>query len=190
MNQINEILNSLASMLLMPVMLALIIGFFISGLLLYGLLVTFIKRPQIKNGLKKLKSNEELHDLSHLELRHGLKTILQHFREHPHADSNSFLSEFECMCIKEAELPKILVRVGPMLGLMGTLIPMGPALTALASGDIAVMASNLQIAFATTVIGICVGGCGLICLTFLQRWQAEELVALEIYQSHQTREQA
>lgn len=188
MNQINEILNSLASMLLMPVMLALIIGFFISGLLMYGLLVTIIKRPNTKKALKKLKAESSLNNLSNLELRHGLKKTLQNFSNTPYNDSSQFLSEFECACIKEAELPKILVRVGPMFGLMGTLIPMGPALTALASGDIAVMASNLQIAFATTVIGICVGGCGFICLTFLQRWQAEELVALEIFHSNHTRE--
>ena len=39
-----------------------------------------------------------------------------------------------------------------MLGLMGTLIPMGPALVGLSTGDIASMAYNMQVAFATTAV--------------------------------------
>ena len=42
-----------------------------------------------------------------------------------------------------------MARLGPMLGLMGTLIPMGPALVGLAAGDIAAMAENLQVAAQT-----------------------------------------
>ena len=41
-----------------------------------------------------------------------------------------------------------------MLGLMGTLIPMGPALVGLSTGDIASMAYNMQVAFATTVVAV------------------------------------
>ena len=51
-----------------------------------------------------------------------------------------------------------LTKTAPMLGLMGTLIPMGPALAGLASGDIGNMAYNMQIAFATTVVGCTVAG--------------------------------
>ena len=46
------------------------------------------------------------------------------------------------------------VRFGPALGLMGTLIPLGPALVGLAQGDLETMATNLIIAFATTVVGL------------------------------------
>ena len=50
--------------------------------------------------------------------------------------------------------------MGPVLGLMGTLIPMGPALVGLSSGDIASMAYNMQVAFATTVVGLVIGAIG------------------------------
>jgi biopolymer transport protein ExbB/TolQ len=47
-----------------------------------------------------------------------------------------------------------------MLGLMGTLIPLGPALQALTKGDLQTMANNLTIAFVTTIIGLLIGGIG------------------------------
>ncbi|RCS47620.1 MotA/TolQ/ExbB proton channel family protein [Bremerella cremea] len=50
-----------------------------------------------------------------------------------------------------------LVKLGPSLGLMGTLIPLGPALVGLAVGDIQTMSNNLVIAFSTTVLGLFIG---------------------------------
>ena len=71
-----------------------------------------------------------------------------------------------------------MTKIGPMLGLMGTLIPMGPALAGLASGDIASMAYNMQIAFGTTVVGIFVAGVGLLLHSVKRHWFADEIAAL------------
>jgi biopolymer transport protein ExbB/TolQ len=49
------------------------------------------------------------------------------------------------------------VRVGPALGLMGTLIPLSPALTGLASGNTTQLSDDLRIAFSITVVGLLVG---------------------------------
>lgn len=51
---------------------------------------------------------------------------------------------------------RLAVRVGPALGLMGTLIPMAYALQGLAQGDLPTLASNLVTAFAATVIGLAI----------------------------------
>mgnify|MGYP003404179719 CR=1 FL=1 len=48
----------------------------------------------------------------------------------------------------------IITRLGPTIGLMGTLIPMGPGLAALGAGDINTLASSLTVAFNTTIVGI------------------------------------
>ena len=53
--------------------------------------------------------------------------------------------------------PRMLVRVGPSLGLIGTLIPMGTSLASLASGNIEVMAGQMVVAFTTTIIGLSTG---------------------------------
>ena len=69
--------------------------------------------------------------------------------------------------------------MGPMLGLMGTLIPMGPALVGLSTGDIASMAYNMQVAFATTVVGLFSAAIGYITLQVKQRWYLQGMANLE-----------
>lgn len=70
-------------------------------------------------------------------------------------------------------------RLGPMLGLMATLIPLGPALAGLASGNVRVMAANMVVIFTATVVGLLIGcvafGMGLVRRT----WYARDLSALE-----------
>jgi len=80
---------------------------------------------------------------------------------------------------KALEPIKIGIRVGPMLGLMGTLIPMGPALISLSQGDIQQMADSLVIAFSTTVIGLAVGGVCYGVYTVRNRWYRQDLSDLE-----------
>jgi biopolymer transport protein ExbB/TolQ len=61
---------------------------------------------------------------------------------------------------KKLNRTDIITRIGPTLGLMGTLIPMGPGLAALGAGDINTLASSLTVAFNTTIVGI---GSGALC---------------------------
>ena len=51
----------------------------------------------------------------------------------------------------------IITKIGPTLGLMGTLIPLGPGLAALGTGDINTLANSLTVAFNTTIVGIGAG---------------------------------
>ncbi len=71
------------------------------------------------------------------------------------------------------------VRTGPLLGLMGTLIPMGPALVGLSAGDIEAMAGNLVIVFSTTVVGVFIGGLSYTMLLVRRQWYARDLVDIE-----------
>lgn len=72
-----------------------------------------------------------------------------------------------------------ITRIAPMLGLMGTLIPLGPALTSLASGDIAKLSSNLVVAFTTTVVGVFLG-CASFSMSLLRKhWYNRDLSDLE-----------
>lgn len=89
------------------------------------------------------------------------------------------LSDFEVAADKDLALSKTLTKMGPMLGLMGTLIPMGPALVGLSTGDIASMAYNMQVAFATTVVGLFASAIGFITLQVKQRWYLQDMNNLE-----------
>lgn len=55
---------------------------------------------------------------------------------------------------KTLQKTDIITRIGPTLGLMGTLIPLGPGLAALGAGDIVTLAESLTVAFDTTIVGI------------------------------------
>ncbi|PIE87602.1 MAG: hypothetical protein CSA01_00050 [Bacteroidetes bacterium] len=89
------------------------------------------------------------------------------------------LADYEIECQKSLAESQSLAKLGPVLGLMGTLIPMGPALVGLASGDIASMASNMQVAFSTTVIGLLIGAVGFVIMQVRRRWCAEDYNTLE-----------
>jgi biopolymer transport protein ExbB/TolQ len=65
--------------------------------------------------------------------------------------------EYEYRSLRRLERTRILVRMGPALGLMGTLIPLSPALAGLADGDIATLTDNLRVAFSVTVAGLLIG---------------------------------
>jgi biopolymer transport protein ExbB/TolQ len=67
------------------------------------------------------------------------------------------LAEYDYRSLRRLERTRILVRLGPALGLMGTLIPLSPALAGLADGDVATLTENLRVAFSVTVAGLLVG---------------------------------
>ena len=80
---------------------------------------------------------------------------------------------------KSLEKTDIVTRLGPTLGLMGTLIPMGPGLAALGSGDINALAQAIIIAFDTTVVGIAAGGVAYVISKVRRRWYEDNLSTLE-----------
>jgi biopolymer transport protein ExbB/TolQ len=67
------------------------------------------------------------------------------------------LADYEYQHLRRLERTRILVRFGPALGLMGTLIPLSPALSGLAHGNVTALTSNLQVAFSVTVTGLLIG---------------------------------
>lgn len=67
------------------------------------------------------------------------------------------MADYDYRSLKRLERTRILVRMGPALGLMGTLIPLSPALAGLAEGNVAQLTDNLRVAFGVTVAGILIG---------------------------------
>ena len=86
---------------------------------------------------------------------------------------------FERRAHRRIERADILTRASPMLGLMATLISLGPGLTALSDGDLGQLASAMLTAFDTTVLGIAAGIIGFVIGRLRRRWYDEALTALE-----------
>ena len=89
------------------------------------------------------------------------------------------LHDLESAMMKRLEKSRFASRAGPMLGLMGTLIPMGPALLALAGGDIDTLAKNLVVAFGSTVLGLAAGLIGYFLSMVRSRWYDQDMSDME-----------
>jgi biopolymer transport protein ExbB/TolQ len=89
------------------------------------------------------------------------------------------LADYELAVQRRLDHTRILVRAGPALGLMGTLIPLAPGLSALGHGEVGTLATDLSTAFAATTIGLLVGTVSFVLTLMRTRLYTEDLTALE-----------
>ena len=87
--------------------------------------------------------------------------------------------DLELGIMKRLEWLRIVSRTAPMLGLVATMIPMGPALLGLSRGDAASVGENLVVAFSAVILALVAASITFFVLTVRRRWLLEELRALE-----------
>lgn len=93
--------------------------------------------------------------------------------------ARKYLENEEDKTEKSLEKTDIITRIGPTLGLMGTLIPMGPGLAALGTGDVNTLSQAIIVAFDTTVVGIGAGAVSYFVSKVRRRWYEEYLSNLD-----------
>ena len=187
MNTISDIMFWISNGLLVPDIVLLILLFFRSLLLVgnfFGQYVAIRKTDKlIREQMETLSTGNvdglggKLPEKSNALIIIYMKKILK--EQHNKAQLQRLLANFEIAADKDLATSKTLAKLGPILGLMGTLIPMGPALVGLSTGDIASMAYNMQVAFATTVIGLVAGAVGFLTQQVKQRWYLQDMTNLE-----------
>ncbi len=187
MNVISNILYWISTGLLVPV-IVLLIFFFIRAIIMIGAFFgQYLNEKRLTAPLCRqlqLLTPASLTDFS-ASLPERPSTLVGAYAARIIAEAGNspridlLLSEYEIEADKNIATSKILTKMGPILGLMGTLIPMGPALVGLASGDIASMAYNMQVAFATTVVGLVVSAIGFLTQQVKERWAVRDVTALE-----------
>ncbi|MCO6565522.1 MAG: MotA/TolQ/ExbB proton channel family protein [Apibacter sp.] len=187
MEIISNVLFGVANSLLIPDIIILLFLFARSLLLLGSFYNQFIVKRKNDKKINPVIVNltqEKLKDLqatlpqknNSLYVKY-LRTLLENTNHEAYADYT--ISNFENEADKDLLLSKMLAKLGPVLGLIGTLIAMSPALIGLSTGDISGMAYNMQVVFATTVIGLVVSAIGLVTLQVKQRWYAKEVNNLD-----------
>lgn len=186
MDIITNWLYWLTTGLLVPVIVFLLILFVRSLLLAGSFYGTYINRTKNKQKIKEALDNKIAGDfIQDFQLsgypNSPLAIYINKIKENNPSKAifNKLLGDYEILADTDLGKSKSLTKLGPMVGLMGTLIPMGPALVGLASGDVATMAHNMQVAFATTVLGVFIGAIGFITLQIKQRWYADDMNTLE-----------
>lgn len=187
MSYISDILFWISNGLLVPVVI-LLIFFFLRSLVLigsfFGQYLTTRRTDALLRDKLAATNADNINDLPRQLPEKSQSLVVVYMRRLFDSQGNGprmqrLLADFEIDADRDLAISKTLTKMGPMLGLMGTLIPMGPALVGLATGDIASMAYNMQVAFATTVIGLFSSAIGFITQQVKQRWYLQDLTNLE-----------
>jgi biopolymer transport protein ExbB/TolQ len=153
MNQLEKMMYEISGMFLSPVLMILILMFLFAVFSLGSFGWEYLMRM-----IKKTP--------------HQPLTLF--WKSHPKADQQ----EAELYLLKQIEPLRIVSRVAPMLGLVATMIPMGPALMGVATGNFVDVANNLVVAFAAVIIALLSASITFWILTVRRRWLLEELKIL------------
>ncbi|MBK1700789.1 MotA/TolQ/ExbB proton channel family protein [Thiococcus pfennigii] len=87
--------------------------------------------------------------------------------------------DLELWILRRLEVLRLATRTAPMLGLVATMIPMGPALMSLTEGDARGVSENLVIAFAAVIVALIAASISFWVLTVRRRWLLADLRVLE-----------
>ncbi|MEA3282733.1 MAG: MotA/TolQ/ExbB proton channel family protein [Euryarchaeota archaeon] len=176
LDELMKILLTINNAMLYPVLLLLI--------LLVALCFVFAG-DMIAEYSKRSKVFDDKFNVGHLSgFCEAVKRLVTEHRNPSDEDMLSvkigrLLQEYEAEAGKKLGNTRLLIRIGPMLGLMGTLIPLGPALLGLTAGNIEQLANNLVIAFTSTVVGLLIGAVALTVASVRQRWYSQDLDDME-----------
>ena len=192
---LTALIHILSESLLTPVVVLLVVSVIIVILAFGGLINEFISRKPIKSKdledlVRKVSFStnvdEMKNEINNSDLFDYQKEVLTRIADNydigPDARkalASELISAEETKLIKKTNKTDILVRVGPSLGLLGTLIPLGPGLAALGTGDITTLAQSLTIAFDTTVTGLTIGALSYLISKFKKQWYESELIDVE-----------
>ena len=187
MNAISDIMFWISTGLLVPVIVLLIVLFFRSLLLVGSFFGQYVSIRKTDKLIREQMETLHVDNIDHFgsKLPEKSSSLVVMFMKRILAEQGNkaqvqrLLANFEIAADKDLATSKTLTKLGPILGLMGTLIPMGPALVGLSTGDIASMAYNMQVAFATTVIGLVAGAIGFLTQQVKQRWYLQDMTNLE-----------
>ena len=187
MEIISKMLFGIANSLLIPDIILLIM-FLIRALILLGstynqFMVRRKNNRRLSMTIKELQPTgiealrnllPEKHDSLFTEY---LADILSHPASEAYTDF--LLTNYETEVAKDVNLSRLLTKLGPVLGLIGTLISMSPALVGLSTGDISGMAYNMQVVFSATVVGLVISAVGLFTQQLKTRWYTKDVNNLE-----------
>lgn len=197
MSQLQHVIYEASRVLLWPVLIAIIMCLIWvlaeCGILLYELYLRFRYRDLEALEANALKARKAFADgkprtayrylqqnaYSVVVVRFLFDLIRNYQTQRLAAKPLKLLQEYEFYTIKRLERTRILVRLGPILGLMGTLIPLSPALVGLAQGNLTALASNLVTAFSVTVLGLLVGGLAFIVSIVRDRMYSQDISDME-----------
>jgi len=168
MTDIFKILESslyvLANVFIYPVIIAL---FFLLGKIFYSL-GSFAKEYYRRSRNPRYYSSPFIEQINAIDAEDKMLEI----------ELNVVLEKAEQKSFLAIQSSRYSVKMGPTLGLIGTLTPMAKALSGLAQGNLSSLSSQMITAFSTTVIGLVIGGIAYSVMHVRLKWQRQDLYCL------------
>lgn len=187
-----KLMHTISSALQTPV-IVLLIALAAVMVALLGMLIAefFTERRYFKLSLPTLidslsaSSNAEK-TVSESALLWRQKKRLLELLKHPQASDSSreslavnMVAQEQSLYDKRVKVTDLIAKVAPMLGLMGTLIPLGPGVVALEEGSLDILSKSLLTAFDTTILGLVVAAVALLISTIRKSWYVQYMAAFE-----------
>ena len=184
--RIHDILRAVSGALEVPVVVLLVL-FLLAAVALVGWLISEycterrhlkVALPALMEQLRTADDREAVIEQSGL-LRRQKDALLELLR---HPDFTDATREALAVELLEREqdrydnivkLSELLARLAPMLGLLGTLIPLGPGIIALGQGDTYTLSTSLLTAFDTTIAGLVAAAFAIVVSSIRRRWYRE-----------------
>lgn len=193
---VSGILRTFSTMLNVPVIAALVVLIFITLLLLGALIGEyFVEHKYLKVELPRFLDqinacSTDVNQIRACVKESGLlkqqKNALLELTRHPEmtasmreALSDRLLDEAQEEYDRRVRLSDYIAKIGPILGLLGTLIPLGPGIIALGQGDTATLSSSLLTAFDTTIAGLFAAGIAMLISGTRKTWYSKYMSILE-----------
>jgi biopolymer transport protein ExbB/TolQ len=170
---IQNTLDVITQMLLWPVIIVLMYGIFLSLYKMGNMLVEFHQRKGHPESIRDIfqPSNNVLRLYGIQEFNKQLKLDYQAALWLLHDRTETSLK-------RKIDSVRIWVKLGPALGLAGTLIPLGSALQAVGVNNLKLLSDQLSIAFGSTVLGLTIGVINMIIASSYERWYALDLAEI------------
>lgn len=189
---LTDVMHTITSTLQMPVIAILMVLSVIMVVLLGMLIAEFFTErryfklsiPQLVDDLQEADDPAAVIESSHMLVRQ--KRALLELLAHPNATpaeresmAVNIVAQERAIFDNRVKVTDFIAKVSPMVGLMGTLIPLGPGIIAIGSGDTATLSESLLIAFDTTIMGLIAAALALLVSTIRKSWYAKYNAAFE-----------
>ncbi|WP_299530230.1 MotA/TolQ/ExbB proton channel family protein [Ulvibacterium sp.] len=169
MNILESILLAIANLLYYPVLLGVLLVL-LHQVVAVGKFMSELKQRRNKN-FKRIQAFKAQH-ADYFKAPAATYKVIEY-------DLVSKLRKWHQSYNKSLSANRLVVKAGPSLGLLGTLIPMGTALASLSQGDLMIMSANMVTAFTTTVVGMASGLTAFLMHYKQTEWMKRDLLECE-----------
>lgn len=193
MSDFNSILRAVSAGLETPVVIILILLICLTVIIIGTLVGEFFsERRKLKVSMPELVDSirRDGHNISETVSSSGLlkrqKNLILEITKHEalmpaqrESLAANLVTKEQAYYNRKIKITDLIAKLGPMFGLLGTLIPLGPGIIALGQGDTVTLSKSLLTAFDTTVAGLICAAAALVISVIRKRWYSEYMADTE-----------